>query len=87
MVSLMLSFLSLAQAQWSQVPYLTPEQKYELCVQDCVNIHERPGYGLKMCLKECERRYLVFDPNDPRVQRPQACETYEDDCTRGDTGI
>lgn len=58
----------------------TREEQLKMCFETCL-AYEVPGAALRKCISKCQEEYLKAEKMD------KWCETYEDDCERGDTGI
>lgn len=56
------------------------EEKLKMCFETCLAF-EVPGAELRKCISKCQEEYLKAEKSD------KWCETYEEDCERGDTGI
>lgn len=57
---------------------LSPIEKLELCLKDCLE-YSQPGYELKQCLYQCQK--------DFSQEKSEYCNTDEEDCDRDDSGI
>lgn len=86
----LLAVMFITATPFAKANAATTNDLYKQCLETCLSYEETPGYGLRSCVAECQRRFLdkpSYNMTPVQQKNIEWCETYEDECDRPETGI